>query len=326
MSDLICMGEYLIEFIARQRDTGLPDVADFVRGPGGAPANVAAAFSKLGGSAGFLGKVGDDPFGDYLTRELERIGVDTTYLVRDEHVRTTAVFVAVWEDGRKDLCFYRNPGADLMLTPGEVDLTVLRDADAFHFGSIGFIAPPLADAQTLALRTAQEEGLLISYDPNYRPTLWEDPNRAVRVIREHFASCHLAKVSEEEWKIVAGDVGFDEGAEKILSAGTQLLLISRGEYGALAYTESGRAEVSGISVEVVETTGAGDSFLAATLLRLLPIWQEHRNLSQISSDELQGILEFANAAGALTCLGAGAIPSIPSLRQVNEFLESGISG
>ena len=228
MADVICMGELLVEYVSTADNVSLVHSPGFIKAPGGAPANVAVALQRLGLQAGFVGKVGDDPFGEYLRESLEQTGVDTTYLFVDEKARTTAVFVAVWDDGRKDLCFYRNPGADMMLREDEIIDTIFADARCFHFGSITFIDEPSASAQKKALRLARDQGLMISYDPNYRPTLWPDRKTAEQVIQDSFRYCHLAKVSEEEWQVATGFENFEAGIDKILSQGVELLVISRG--------------------------------------------------------------------------------------------------
>ena len=183
MSDVICMGELLVEHVSTADNVSLVHSPGFIKAPGGAPANVAVALQRLGLRAGFVGKVGRDPFGEYLRESLAQTGVDTTYLFVDEKARTTAVYVAVWDDGRKDLCFYRNPGADMMLNADEISDDIFAGARCFHFGSISFIDEPSASAQRKALQMARRKGLMISYDPNYRPTLWPDRQTAEKIIR-----------------------------------------------------------------------------------------------------------------------------------------------
>jgi fructokinase len=178
MADVVCMGELLAEFVATKDNVSLADTPGFIKAPGGAPANVAVALQRLGLDARFVGKVGDDPFGRFLIEGLKETGVDMAYIFQDKDVRTTAVFVAVWDDGHKDLCFYRNPGADMMLRPGDISKEIFAGARCFHFGSISFINEPAASAQRKALDIAGKNGLMISYDPNYRPTLWDSELRA----------------------------------------------------------------------------------------------------------------------------------------------------
>jgi fructokinase len=319
MADVICMGELLVEFVSTTDNTSLIDAPGFIKAPGGAPANVAVAVQRLGLSAAFVGKVGNDPFGEYLRRCLADIDVDTRYLFIDPSARTTAVFVAVWDDGRKDLCFYRDPGADMLLDEAEISEQLFAGARCFHYGSISFITGPSAAAQHKAIQMARERGLMISYDPNYRPTLWPDSATAQRVIQDAFQYCHLAKVSEEEWRIATGTDDIDQGIANVLARGVELLIVSRGEKGAIATNGDYRVELPALDIEVVETTGAGDGFMAAFITRLLPEREKTGSLAKIERAVVADALQFAIAVGALTCTRPGAIPALPTLDEVEHF-------
>lgn len=320
MADVVSMGELLVEFVATHPNTPLAHVPGFIKAPGGAPANVAVGLQRLGVSARFVGKVGDDPFGIYLRDSLAQEGVDTRFLLVDRTARTTAVFVAVWDDGRKDLCFYRNPGADMLLTPDEIDERIFDGARCFHFGSIGFIEEPCASAQRRALDIARARGLMITYDPNYRPTLWRDASTARAVIQDSFRFCHLAKISAEEWETATGERDFDAGIAAVLAKGVELLVISRGAGAAIATNGDYRIELAPPSVPVVETTGAGDGFMAAMISRLLPERERSGSLARVAPEIVREALVFANAVGALTCTRPGAIPALPTRAEVERFL------
>ena len=320
MADVICMGELLTEFVAQEVNVSLEDARGFVKAPGGAPANVAVALQRLGVPSAFVGKVGDDPFGRFLRDALSADGVDVRYLVSDAQARTTSVFVAVWDDGHKDLCFFRNPGADMLLRPDEIDGRMFDEARAFHFGSIGFIAEPAASAQRAALELARARGLLITYDPNYRPTLWPSESRAREVIQDSFKYCHLAKISQEEWEIATGYQDLDSGIAAVLARGVELLVISRGPLGAVAATLDYRIELPAFPVEVVETTGAGDAFMATMIALLLPERERTGSLRRIALETVRAALRLATAAGALTCTKLGAIPALPTLAEAEAFL------
>jgi sugar/nucleoside kinase (ribokinase family) len=320
MSDVICMGELLVEHVSTADNVSLVHSPGFIKAPGGAPANVAVALQRLGLQAGFVGKVGRDPFGEYLRESIAQTGVDTTYLFVDEKVRTTAVYVAVWDDGRKDLCFYRNPGADMMLHADEISDDIFAGARCFHFGSISFIDEPSASAQRKALRMARRKGLMISYDPNYRPTLWPDRQTAEKIIQDSFRYCHLAKISEEEWQVATGHEGLETGINAIMTKGVELLVISRGENGAIATNGDYRIELPGLDVEVIETTGAGDGFLGAIITALLPEREKTGSLAIISEDKIRNALKMANAVGALTCKKPGAIPALPTRAETEKFI------
>jgi fructokinase len=322
MVDVVCMGELLIDFVSTVDNVSLVHSPGFVKAPGGAPANVAVAIQRLGLKSRFVGKVGNDPFGVFLRETLENDGVDTTYLAVDREARTTTVFVAVWEDGRKDLCFYRNPGADMLLDEAEISENIFDGARCFHYGSISFIDEPCSSAQRKALKIARDKGLMISYDPNYRPTLWPSLARAEEVIQDSFRYCHLAKVSEEEWEVATGHVDLQRGIQSVLDKGVELLVISRGGKGSLAVTHDYQFELPSFPVEVVETTGAGDSFIAAMITRLLPERERVGSLAKVEPEIVRTALNYANAAGALTCTKRGAIPALPTLQAVEQYLES----
>lgn len=322
MPDVISMGELLVEFVATQHNVALAEVPGFIKAPGGAPANVAVGLQRLGLRAGFVGKVGNDPFGVYLRESLAQVGVDTNWLMIDREARTTAVFVAVWDDGRKDLCFYRNPGADMLLLPDEIDEATIASARCFHYGSIGFINEPCASAQRRALDLARAHGLMITYDPNYRPTLWPEAALAGRVIQDSFRYCHLAKISEEEWETATGERDLDAGIAAVLAHGVELLVVSRGPRGAIVTNGDYRIELPPPSVPVVETTGAGDGFMAAMITRLLPERERLGTLAAVDPAVVREALVFANAVGALTCTKPGAIPALPTLAEVEQFMRS----
>lgn len=320
MADVISMGELLVEFVATTNNVSLVNAPGFVKAPGGAPANVAVAVQRLGLQAAFVSKVGADPFGEYLRQSLAATGVDTRFLLVDHSARTTAVFVAVWDDGRKDLCFYRNPGADMLIDEADIVPALFAGARCFHFGSISFIEGTAAAAQHKALHMAKQRGLMISYDPNYRPTLWPDRAAAEIVIQDAFRHCHLAKISDEEWPVATGSEDLDAGIDNILAKGVELLIVSRGHRGALATNGAYRIDLPAFPVNVIETTGAGDGFMAAMIVQLLPEREKTGSLANIDQAIVENALRFATAVGALTCTQLGAIPALPERAAVERFL------
>jgi fructokinase len=321
MANVICMGELLVEFVSTADNQSLAHSPGFIKAPGGAPANVSVALQRLGVSSGFVGKIGDDPFGKFLRESLAQNGVDVKHLYTDPHARTTAVFVAVWSDGHKDLCFYRNPGADMLLNENDISACLFEGARCFHYGSIAFIDQPSAAAQRKALDLARAGGLMITYDPNYRPTLWPDSHTAQAVIQEGFSYCHMAKVSSEEWEIATGAPDLERGIDFVMNKGVELLVVSRGEHGALATNGDYRIELPAYPIDVVETTGAGDGFMAAMITKLLPERERLGSLSKVDQPTLREALCFANAVGALTCTRRGAIPALPTRAEVERFMQ-----
>ncbi|MCS7254144.1 MAG: PfkB family carbohydrate kinase [Armatimonadota bacterium] len=316
MPDAITLGELLIDFVSTTIDVPLGDCPAFVKAPGGAPANVAVGLAKLGISAGFIGKVGDDPFGHFLMRILSREGVDTSHLKLDKKARTTLAFVANRSDGRKEITFHRNPGADQMLTPEDVDRDYLSTAKLFHFGSVSLSHSPSREATLYAAELAKELGLLVSYDPNWRPPLWDDYEDAKRMIWHAMRFADIVKLAEEEWEFVTGTESLEDGARKILDVGAKFVVVTMGEKGAWFTNGSISSLVEPFEVDVVDPLGAGDGFVAALLAQLV-----NRKAEEITGDELYKIVRIANAAGALTCTRMGVIPALPKKEELNSFLE-----
>ncbi len=316
----VCLGEVLIDFVSEEKDAPLASLPRFVGAAGGAPANVAVGLARLGVETGFIGKVGDDPFGEHLRGTLRAEGVDTTFLRRAPGVRTTLAFVATRGDGTKDICFYRNPGADMLLTAEEVRADYLRGARLFHFGSVSLSRPPAREATMYAARLAREEGLLISYDPNWRPSLWPDPVEARGHIWEAMSLATVVHCAREEWEFVSGTDSLEEGAARILQTGVSLVVVTQGEEGCWWDNGRARGQLPGFPVEAVDPLGAGDAFVAAMLSRLLPVWEEGGNIGEVEGESLRGTMTYANAAGAITCTRRGVIPALPTAEEVARFL------
>jgi len=322
--DVICIGELLIDFVSSKNETALMDSPGFIKAPGGAPANVAAGLSRLGRSSSFIGKVGRDPFGEFLTQTLKDYGVDTSQMIYDEHARTTLSFVAVRKDGVRDCMFYRNPGADILLKAEEISDEHLQNSKVLHFGSVSLSHEPSRSATLHAVKRAKELGLLISYDPNLRLSLWDDEARAKKEIQEAYSYADIVKISEEEMEFVTGFDNEEAAANYILSRGAQIVVISRGEHGCFYSDGKTTGEVKGHKVDVVETTGAGDAFLAGLISQLLIHHDREGTFSLQADSEMMNAIQFANAAGALATTKIGAITSMPTTDEVNQLLESQI--
>ncbi|MFF2090616.1 PfkB family carbohydrate kinase [Paenibacillus sp. NPDC058174] len=306
--DVICLGELLIDFVSTAKDVELIDSPGFVKAPGGAPANVAAGVVKLGGTAGFIGKVGDDPFGHYLKRVLDDLTVDTRCLALDREARTTLSFVAQKPDGDRDCMFYRHPGADMLLSAADIDEVYMSQGTIFHYGSISLGSPSSKEATLQALAFARAHGLLISYDPNLRMDLWPDQEHARKEINEGFGYADIVKISEEEFRFITGCSTVEECGRYILERGPKLVIVTLGKDGCYYTTGESSGYSEGFKAEVVETTGAGDAFVAAVLQGLA----ERKKAGQPLFEELPELLRFANAAASLATTRIGAIPSLPT--------------
>ncbi len=316
MPQALCIGELLIDFVSTTPDVTLADAQGFVKAPGGAPANVAVGLAKLGIDAGFIGKVGADPFGDFLTETLQQNNVDTSYLIAGESSRTTLAFVATRSDGMKDITFYRHPGADIQLSPDEIDADYIESAELFHYGSVSLSHSPTRDATRKAIQIAKDTGTFISYDPNLRLMLWDNPDDAKHWIWEVMPYADVVKISEEEWEFITGHHELADGVKQILGLGVKLLVVTLGEQGC--YYTNGKVDgyVDGYAVEVVDTLGAGDAFVAAMLAQLM----QQSELSTLTNNELDDIMRYANAAGALATQKVGVIPALPTHTDITHFL------
>jgi fructokinase len=305
---VICLGELLIDFVAMQTGISVGEADTFKKAPGGAPANVAAAVAKLGMDAGFLGQVGDDPFGYFLTDVLREVGVDISGLRFTSKARTALAFVSLREDGERSFAFYRHPSADMLLSPGELNLSLIDTYKVFHFGSITLIDDPVRSATLEAVQYARDHGLRIAYDPNLRIALWNNADDARAGMWLGLRYANFVKISEEEVAFMTGKLA-DEGVGELWTDTTELIMVTRGANGATAFTRDSMTHVPGHSVQAVDTTGAGDAFVAGMLYGILKHGDKY-------PARLPEIVNFANAVGALTTTERGAIPALPTLSQV----------
>lgn len=316
MPKALCIGELLIDFVSTTPDVTLAEAPGFVKAPGGAPANVAVGLAKLGIDAGFIGKVGADAFGDFLRETLQQNSVDTTYLIAGKASRTTLAFVATRSDGMKDITFYRHPGADIQLSSDEIDTSYVQSAELFHYGSVSLSHSPSREATLQTIQTAKASGATLSYDPNLRLMLWENADDAKHWIWEVMPYADVVKISEEEWEFVTGDAELTSGIERILGLGIKLLVVTLGERGCYYTNGTASGYIDGFAVNVVDTLGAGDAFVAAMLMQLM----KHEDIQTLDAPHLDTIMRYANAAGALATQKVGVIPALPTPDEIEQFL------
>jgi fructokinase len=314
MFDVVALGELLIDFTpAGQTAAGLPL---FEQNPGGAPANVLVALSKLGRKCAFMGMVGNDQFGVFLRDTLVSHHVDVTGLKFSATVGTTLAFVHLLADGERSFSFYRNPGADMMLRPEDLDDHLIKNAKVFHFGSISMTDEPSRSATLAAVKVAKENGLLVSFDPNYRPLLWKSQSAAQTAIRAGLAFADLLKVSQEELKLITGSADVAKGTAFLREQGTGIVLVTLGSAGCFYSYPGGTGHLDTYQLKTVDTTGAGDAFLGGILYWASRLSKQE--LLTLSVPEFERIVDFANAMGALTTTKKGAIPALPDLALVTK--------
>ena len=322
MPKTLCIGELLIDFVSTTFDVTLAGAPEFAKAAGGATANVAVGLARLGVDSGFIGKIGAEPFGDFLREKLEQCRVDTTNLISEAGRRTTLAFVATRSDGAKDILFYRNPGADMLLTPDEIDAAYVQSADVFHYGSCSLSHQPVRDATVRAIQYAKDAGAFISYDPNLRLMMWDAPEDAKYWIWEVMPYANVVKAADEEWEFITDTPELEEGSERILEAGVDLVIATLGEHGCYYNNGSHQGYVDGFKVEVIDPLGAGDGFVAAMLTQIMNSTGGVGELPELDDNQLREMLRYANAAGALTTQKIGVIPALPTASEIETFLNA----
>lgn len=315
--DVTALGELLIDFT--ENGTSSQGNTLFEANPGGAPCNVLSMLTKLGKKTAFIGKVGNDQFGVRLKSALEEVGIDTRNLVMDEKIHTTLAFVHTFADGDRDFSFYRNPGADMMLTKDEVQKDLISASRIFHFGTLSSTHPGVREATRSALDHAKKEGLLISFDPNLREPLWDSLEDARREIAYGMNYCDILKISDNEMEFMTGTTDYTAGVAKLRETySIPLILVTLGKEGSRAYYKNCMVEAAPFLQEnTIETTGAGDTFCASILNYIL----EH-GLNSLSEEQLKEMLTFANAAASLITTRKGALRVMPSKKEVEDYIRS----
>lgn len=315
--DVTALGELLIDFT----ENGVSSQGNplLEANPGGAPCNVLAMLERLGKKTAFIGKVGKDMFGSQLKAAVEEVGIDTQGLIMDEEIHTTLAFVHTYPDGDRDFSFYRNPGADMMLTKEEVSEELIRNSRIFHFGTLSSTHEGVRAATRHAIEIAKAAGCTITFDPNLRPPLWKSLDDAKTEIEYGLTKCDVLKISDNEVEFLFGTTDYDRGAALIREKyNIPLVLITMGKDGSRAYYKNLRVESAPFLQEnTIETTGAGDTFCASVLNYVL----EH-GLEDLTADNLSEMLTFANAAASLITTRKGALRVMPKRQEVLDFIAS----
>ncbi|WP_026568420.1 carbohydrate kinase family protein [Bacillus sp. UNC41MFS5] len=316
-TSVICIGELLIDFFCTDVDIDLVKGQHFEKQAGGAPANVCATIVKLGGSAHFSGKVGKDPFGYFLKNTLDEVNVDTSMLVLDDEHPTTLAFVSLKANGERDFVF--NRGADAFLTENDFDKNRIKDAGILHFGSAtALLTNPFQSTYLNVMEAAKEEGKFISFDPNYRIDLWKGRmNDFVDLAKKGISKADFVKVSDEELMIISGMNDIREGIAALHKIGASVIAVTLGKEGTMISTGKNMEMVPSIKVDSIDSTGAGDAFVGATLYQLARATEPKRVLKDF--EQLKQIIFFSNKVGAMVCTKVGAISAIPTHEEVIGF-------
>lgn len=307
MKKVVAIGELLIDFVPQQKGCALDEVTHFERVAGGAPANVAVAVARLGGSAAMVSQVGEDAFGTHILKVLEGNGVDTSAVFRTNRANTGLAFVSLDATGNREFSFFRNPSADLFLDESQIKPELFADCAALHFCSVDLVDWPVRGAHRRAIALAREAGALVSFDPNVRLPLWDSPADCQATIRAFLPSADLVKLSDDEVEFVTGCADERTAAEQLLAGGCKLVLVTRGANGSAVYTKTTEAFADTLSVPVTDTTGAGDSFIGSFLYQLTRDGVDADGLSALSQSQLAQYLRFSAQYASLTVQHKGAV-------------------
>ena len=316
MAKIVTLGE-VVSDIYRGQELSEVELG-FVARPGGAPANVAVAASRIGAGAAFVGSVGEDLFGDFILRALESEGVETGGVSRQKPpTRTSLAFVEIADDGDRAFTFYRSsPAADELLSPDDVTEDLISGASFVNFGSIPLIREPARSATHRIAELAKEHDVSIAFDVNFREHLWESAEVAREAVDPLLDLSTIVKLGDDELSPLLATEDVEEAAGMLLDRGVPLVLVSRGSEGAFYATREFSGQVPTFEVdEVVDATGAGDAFLAASLVHLSG---EPFDEERVREAALRGC-----AAGALACTDYGAMRALPTRDELERFMAGG---
>ncbi|EGF3551164.1 aminoimidazole riboside kinase [Escherichia coli] len=277
--------------------------------PGGAPANVAVGIARLGGTSGFIGRVGDDPFGALMQRTLLTEGVDITYLKQDEWHRTSTVLVDLNDQGERSFTFMVRPSADLFLET--TDLPCWRHGEWLHLCSIALSAEPSRTSAFTAMTAIRHAGGFVSFDPNIREDLWQDEHLLRLCLRQALQLANVVKLSEEEWRLISGKTQNDRDICALAKEyEIAMLLVTKGAEGVVVCYRGQVHHFAGMSVNCVDSTGAGDAFVAGLLTGL--------SSTGLSTDEreMRRIIDLAQRCGALAVTAKGAMTALPCRQEL----------
>ena len=321
MKNKLCgIGEALIDFIPDVKGERLKDVPSFTRVAGGAPANVIGAVTKLGIPSKMLTKLGDDPFGDYIIDVLNDAGIDTSNIERDQEGETALAFVSLAVDGNRDFKFYRKNSADLRYSVDDIPENILDDCGMIHFCSVDLVESPMKEAHKKLIDMAIEQGVKVSFDPNLRFSLWDDLDALKKTVNDFIPYADIIKISDEELEFITGKTDIKDAVPDLLSGRAKYVIYTKGADGAEIYTKDGVVEAPGYSIDVRDTTGAGDSFIGAFLFCILR--DEIDDLDSVSKDKLYEYLDFANAYAANTSTKEGALAAMATMDEIQEWIKN----
>lgn len=313
MFDFVSMGTLLVDFTpVEDSEKNL-----LVQNAGGATANLAVAASRLGLKSAFIGKTGDDRFGHFLKSALEKENVDTSNLVFDDCHRTALAFIDLHRRGSGKYTFYHSQSADMFLKYSEINTELIENCRVFHFGSFSLISEPVCEATINAVKLAKRNNKIVTYDPNYRESLWHSRDEAFEKLNMLVNYCDIIKFSEDEFQFMTNSDNLIRGVANLLKCGVKIILISQGANGCIVASRKGIQQIPTHKIDIVDTTGSGDAFFGAFIYKIL---SEGKNIEDYSNSELCEFARFANAGGSICATDIGALSAMPDVDAINRFM------
>lgn len=312
--DVTALGEILIDFTYHSVSEN--GSALFEQNPGGAPANLLAAVQKLGGKTAFIGKVGSDMHGMFLKKVVENAGISTEGMMIDDNFFTTLAFVNLAPSGERSFSFARKPGADTQISKDDVNYDLIKNSKIFHVGSLSMTDEPACTATFEALEFAKKNDIIVSYDPNYRKMLWKDEATAVKGMRSVLEYVDIIKISDEEITLLTDKNTPEDAAEVLMDKGIDCVIITLGSKGAYVATRDFAITSPCPDGKVVDTTGAGDSFMGGFLYKMS---HDNKKPCELTKEDITEYAEFANKVATIVVGRRGAINAMPSMEEVLNF-------
>jgi fructokinase len=312
MYDFVSIGELLIDLIPHNDYTS--DTPSYEAKVGGAPVNVLSGLAKWGHSTAYISKVGNDAFGAYLKNQVKGKNINVDYVMIEKTAPTTVAIVSLDENRNRTFDFIRNPGADQLLTKDEIEYSLIGEAKVFHFGSLSLTHNPSRETTIEALKYAKEKHKIISFDPNYRPLLWENQDDAKRMMIEGLKWADIVKISDEEVEFITNEEDSIKASQMLAEKyHIPLLFMTKGKEGAMVVCNGRVLEEAGIVVQPVDTTGAGDAFMASVLHQFLG---KGKPIQELTINDVRDMLLFANYVAAQSTTIKGGFSVVPALYEL----------
>jgi fructokinase len=309
--DVIALGEALVDFLPRQTGAKVRDVDTWIKCLGGAPANVLVGVSRLGGKSAMCGVTGEDEFGHFIAEELGREGVDVTHLRFTTEGKTGIGFVSLTATGERSFLFYRHQAAEFQLCLADIDHAFLASGKVLHLGTNSLLLPTAREASLAASGAGKARGQIVSCDPNLRLHLWKEPAQLRALLDQLFPNCAIVKLSDEEAEFVTSEKEPARALRALRAMGVVLPVVTQGPAGATALVQQTIVTVPAPKVTVVDTTGAGDGFMAGLLSELTKVAGTRDELARVTPEQLEPIARFACQVGSRVVTKLGAIAGLP---------------